>query len=71
MSILCQALGSFLHTHYFIYSSYNPVEGDIVIPIFQVQRGKGTWPVPRLVCDGPRMLTVFYELQNKYLHSFL
>lgn len=71
MSILCQALGSILDTHYFIYSSYNPVEGDTVIPIFQVQRGKGTWPVPQLVCDGPRMLTVFYELQNKYLHSFL
>lgn len=31
----------FLHT-YFIYSSYNHVEGDIFIPIFQVQRGKVT-----------------------------
>lgn len=40
---LCRALCLILYRRCFIYS-YNPVEGDISIPLLQVQRGQVMWP---------------------------
>lgn len=38
VSILCQALYLILYRCSFLYSSYNPVQGNIFIPIFRAQR---------------------------------
>lgn len=43
--IFCQALYLIVYKCYYVLSSpYNPVQGDIFIPILQAQRRKVTWP---------------------------